>query len=104
MTSLLSRRRLDVSAAQSVDDLTQVKQIPESAQIVVAIADIAPPAFVPPLPGPIRFRRPACVRRLSRTTPKQNSSGGKQKQGRISKLGNRNLRKLLVVRMRCCFP
>jgi hypothetical protein len=40
MTALLSRRRLDVSAAQSVDDLAQVKQIPESAQIVVAIADI----------------------------------------------------------------
>jgi transposase len=30
-------------------------------------------------------------------TPKQNSSGGKQKLGRISKIGNRNLRKLLVV-------
>ena len=29
--------------------------------------------------------------------PKQNSSGGKQKLGRISKMGNRNLRKLLVV-------
>ena len=29
-------------------------------------------------------------------TPKQNSSGGKQKLGRISKMGNRNLRKLLV--------
>src|SRR6202041_3513572 len=30
-------------------------------------------------------------------TPKQNSPGGKQKLGRISKMGNRNLRKLLVV-------
>jgi transposase len=30
-------------------------------------------------------------------TPKQNSSGGKRKLGRISKMGNRNLRKLLVV-------
>ena len=30
-------------------------------------------------------------------TPNQNSSGGKQKLGRISKMGNRNLRKLLVV-------
>ena len=29
-------------------------------------------------------------------TPKQNSSGGKPKLGRISKMGNRNLRKLLV--------
>jgi transposase len=30
-------------------------------------------------------------------TPKQNSSVGKPKLGRISKMGNRNLRKLLVV-------
>jgi transposase len=30
-------------------------------------------------------------------TPKQTSSGGKPKLGRISKKGNRNLRKLLVV-------
>ena len=30
-------------------------------------------------------------------TPKQNSSGGKPQLGRISKMGNRNLRKLLAV-------
>ena len=30
-------------------------------------------------------------------TPKQNSSGGKHRLGRISKMGNRYLRKLLVV-------
>ena len=29
-----------MSAAQSVDDLTQMKQIPEFAEIVVATADI----------------------------------------------------------------
>ena len=38
MTALLSRRRLDVSAAQSVDDPAQVKQIPDAAQIVIALA------------------------------------------------------------------
>jgi hypothetical protein len=65
MTALLSRRRLDVSAAQSVDDLAQVKQIPESAQIVVAIADIVrrrsprrPRAPIGPLGG---NERPAAV-------------------------------------------
>jgi len=40
MIALLSRRRLDMSAAKSVDDVAQVKQIPESAQIVVDVADI----------------------------------------------------------------
>jgi hypothetical protein len=65
MTALLSRRRLDVSAAQSVDDLAQVKQIPESAQIVVAIADIVRRCSVGPLGAPIGplgwNERPAAV-------------------------------------------
>ncbi|MCX7341918.1 MAG: transposase [Hyphomicrobiales bacterium] len=30
-------------------------------------------------------------------TPRQNSSGGKARQGRVSKMGNRYLRKRLVV-------
>ena len=65
MTALLSRRRLDVSAAQSVDDLAKVKQIPEAAQIVVAIADIvrrrAVGLFGAPI-GPLgRNERPAAI-------------------------------------------
>src|SRR5271163_3118837 len=65
MTALLSRRRLDVSAAQSVDDLAQVKQIPESAQIVVAIADIvrrcSSRRFRAPI-GPLSWNeRPAAI-------------------------------------------
>jgi hypothetical protein len=66
MTALLSRRRLDVSAAQSVDDLAQVKQIPESAQIVVAIADIVRRRAAGRLGAPIgplgRNERPAAIR------------------------------------------
>jgi hypothetical protein len=66
MTALLSRRRLDVSAAQSVDDLAQVKQIPKSAQIVVAIADIFRRRSVGLLGAPIGplswNERPAAVR------------------------------------------
>ena len=65
MTALLSGRRLDVSAAQSVDDLAQVKQIPEAAQIVVAIADIVRRCSVGPLGtpiGPLSWNeRPAAV-------------------------------------------
>jgi len=65
MTALLSRRRLDVSAAQSVDDHVQVKQIPESAQIVVAIAEIIRRRAVGLLGAPIgplgRNERPAAV-------------------------------------------
>lgn len=54
-----------MSAAQSVDDLAQVKQIPESAQIVVAIADIVRRRSVGPLGAPIGplswNERPAAV-------------------------------------------
>ena len=66
MTTLLSRRRLDVSAAQSVNDLTQVKQIAESAQIVAITADIFRRQPVGLLWAPIgplsRNERPAAIR------------------------------------------
>jgi hypothetical protein len=65
MTALLSQSRLDVSAAQSVDDPAQVKQIPEAAQIVVAIADIVRRRAVGLLGVPIgplsRNERPAAI-------------------------------------------
>ena len=77
MTALLSRRQLDVSAAQSVDDLAQVKQIPEAAQIVVGIADIVRRRSVGLLGAPIgplgRNERPAAVGKTTRTrrTPRR---------------------------------
>ena len=40
MTALLARRRLDVSVVESVDDLAQVEQIAESAEIVTTITGI----------------------------------------------------------------
>ncbi len=45
----------------------------------------------------VQFRRPREFAAFLGLTPKQNSSGGKPKLGRFSKMGNRNLRKLLVV-------
>jgi hypothetical protein len=66
MTALLARRRLDVSAAESVDDLPQVKQIAEPAQIVVSVAGVVVKRslgrFQAPI-GPVgRNERPAAVR------------------------------------------
>jgi len=55
-----------MSAAQSVDDLAQVKQIPESTQIVVAFVDIFRRRSVGLLGAPIGplswNERPAAVR------------------------------------------
>jgi transposase len=44
-----------------------------------------------------RFLRPCELTAFLGLTPRQNSSGGKERLGRISKMGNRHLRKLLVV-------
>jgi hypothetical protein len=40
MAALLARHRLDVSAVESVDDLAQVEQIAQPAEIVGTIAGI----------------------------------------------------------------
>jgi transposase len=51
-----------------------------------------------------RFAGPGKFAAFLGLTPKQNSSGGKPKQGRISKMGDRYLRKPLVgAPMRCRF-
>jgi hypothetical protein len=66
MTALLSRRRLNESAAQSVDDPAQVKQIAKSSQIaVVVIAGVhrRGPSFVQAPIGPFsRNERSTAVR------------------------------------------
>jgi hypothetical protein len=66
MTALLARRRLDVSAAESVDDLPQVKQIAEPTQIVVSVSVVVVSRRLGLFPAPIgpvgRNERPAAVR------------------------------------------
>jgi transposase len=57
----------------------------------------APSFRKPPPEDASSFAGPGEFAAFLGLTPKQNSSGGKPKLGRISKMGNRNLRKLLVV-------
>ena len=45
----------------------------------------------------LRFLGPREFAAFLGLTPRQNSSGGKERLGRVSKMGNRYLRKLLVV-------
>jgi hypothetical protein len=66
MAALLARHRLDVSAVESVDDLAQVEQIAESAEIVGTITGIvrrsSPGLLCAPI-GPVgRNERPTAVR------------------------------------------
>ena len=66
MAALIARHRLDVSAAESVDDLAQVEQIAESAEIVVTITGIvrrrSPGLLYAPIGPAGRNERPAAVR------------------------------------------
>jgi len=66
MASLLARRRLNVSAVESVNDLAQVEQIAESAEIVGTITGVfrrrLPGLFWGPI-GPAGWNeRPAAIR------------------------------------------
>jgi len=66
MTALLARHRLDVSVVESVDDLAQVEQIAESAEIVATITGIVRRRSLSLLYAPVgpagRNERSAAVR------------------------------------------
>ena len=77
MTALLTRHRLDASAAESVDDLAQVKQIAKSAEIVAATTVIvrrrSPGLFCTPI-GPLAGmsdRLPSGKTARTRRTPRR---------------------------------
>jgi transposase len=56
---------------------------------LIALVALAPPAST--------FRRGRDFAAWVGLTPRQNSSGGKERLGRISKMGERNLRRLLIL-------
>lgn len=57
--------------------------------VATAIVALAPPAST--------FRRGRDFAAWVGLTPRQNSSGGKERLGRISKMGDRNLRRLIIL-------
>jgi len=72
----------------------------ETASRLVSIPGFGPitaSAMMPTIQDTTSFAGPREFAAFLGLTPKQNSSGGKPKLGRISKMGNRYLRKLLVV-------
>ena len=93
ITAIASRRKS--SAMQHLLDHAEAQGKPEiqpDSAMTAAIQDTS------------RFAGPGKFAAFLGLTPKQNSSGGKPKQGRISKMGDRYLRKPLVgAPMRCRF-
>ena len=93
-------RTLDEAIARLDRAITKLAQRDETARRLMSIPGfglITASAMAATIQDTSSFAGPREFAAFLGLTPKQNSSGGKQKLGRISKMGNRNLRKLLVV-------
>jgi transposase len=93
---VLQLHRLDEAIARLDRTIAKMAQNDETARRLMSIPGFGPitaSAMAATIQDMSSFEFAAFLG----LTPKKNSSGGKQKLGRISKMGNRNLRKLLVV-------
>ena len=93
-------RNLDEALARLERTIAKLAQKDETARRLMSIPGFGPitaSAMAATIQDTSGFAGPREFAAFLGLTPKQNSSGGKPKLGRISKMGNRNLRKLLVV-------
>jgi transposase len=93
-------RNLDEAIARLDRIIAKLAQKDETARRLMSIPGFGPisaSAMAATIPDTSSFAGPREFAAYLGLTPKQNSSGGKPKLGRISKMGNRYLRKLLVV-------
>jgi transposase len=93
-------RNLDEAIAQLDRSIVRLARQDETARRLMSIPGFGPitaSAMAASVQDASSFAGPREFAAFLGLTPRQNSSGGKQKLGRISKMGNRNLRKLLVV-------
>jgi len=92
--------RLDEAIDRCDRTIAKMAQKDETARRLMSIPGIGPvtaSAMAATIQDVSAFKGPREFAAFLGLTPRQNSSGGKQKLGRISKMGNRYLRKLLVV-------
>jgi transposase len=93
-------RHLDEAIAWLDRSIAKLAQKDETARRLMSIPGFGPitaSAMAATVQDASSFAGPREFAAFLGLTPKQNYSGGKPKLGRISKMGNRNLRKLLVV-------
>jgi transposase len=93
-------RNLDEAIARLDRIIAKLAQKDETARRLMSIPGFGPitaSAMAATIQDASSFAGPREFAAFLGLTPKQNSSGGKPKLGRISKMGNRYLRKLLVV-------
>jgi transposase len=93
-------RNLDEAIARLDRIIAKLAQKDETARRLMSIPGLGPitaSAMAATIQDTSSFAGPREFAAYLGLTPKQNSSGGEPKLGRISKMGIRNLRKLLVV-------
>lgn len=93
-------RRLDEAIDRLDKTIAKSAQADVTARRLMTIPGVGPitaSAIVAAVPDVSGFSGPREFAAFLGLTPRQRSSGGKERLGRISKMGNRYLRKLLVV-------
>jgi transposase len=91
---------LDAEIAQADEQIKAIAKADEVARRLMSIPGIGPvtaSAMAASVQDPSAFESGRAFAASLGLTPRQTSSGGKERLGRISKMGNRYLRKLLVV-------
>jgi transposase len=97
---VLQLHKLDEAIGQLDATILKIARADETARRLMSIPGVGPitaSAIAASVQDASSFSGPREFAAFLGLTPRQNSSGGKQKLGRISKMGNRYLRKLLVV-------
>jgi transposase len=102
MVAILSRQALDTHGRlREIDrDLAVLSRSDETARRLATIPGIGPigaTAFAAAVADPGQFRSGRQFAAWLGLTPLQHSSGGKERLGRISKMGDKYLRRLLVI-------
>jgi len=93
-------RRLDEAIDRLDKTIAQTAQADATARRLMTIPGVGPitaSAIAASAPDVSGFEGPREFAAFLGLTPRQHSSGGKERLGRVSKMGNRYLRKLLVV-------
>jgi transposase len=97
---VMQLRNLDEAIARLDRTIARLAQQDETARRLMTLPGVGPitaSAMVASVQDVSGFSGPREFAAFLGLAPRQNSSGGKQRLGRISKMGNRYLRKLLVV-------
>jgi len=100
--TVLSQQALDMHARlRAIDrDLIRLQQSDEVARRIATIPGIGPvgaTALAAAVTDPGQFRSGRQFAAWLGLTPLQNSTGGKERLGRITKMGDKYLRKLLII-------